>query len=176
MCAAIFFPSSILTLAGGAIFSFGGIPLVWLGAVMGQTGAFFVSRYLLRGWVTKWGEKYPAWKAVDTAIRDQALKIVILIRLATLVPYSAANALLPITSLSVRLRPQNPLLSGIRVDFGQAPQRRGTRMTRACLLSHSTDGSTSVPCCAQVQLCSFFVLPTVPQATGSTDDCAREPR
>ena len=100
--AVIFFPSSILTLAGGAIFGFGGIPLVWISAVCGQTGAFFVSRYLLRSWVSKWGEKYPVWNAVDAAIRDQALKIVILIRLATLVPYSAANALLPITSLSVR--------------------------------------------------------------------------
>ena len=101
----IFFPSSILTLAGGAIFGFGGIPLVWISAIFGQTGAFFVSRYLLRGWVSKWGEKYPVWNAVDAAIRDQALKIVILIRLATLVPYSAANALLPITSLSVRCPP-----------------------------------------------------------------------
>lgn len=109
--AAVFFPSSILTLAGGAIFGFAGIPIVWVSASVGQTGAFFVSRYLLRNWVSKWGEKYATWNAVDAAIRDQAMKVVILLRLATLVPYSVINALLPLTSLSVRhFTPRSPLL------------------------------------------------------------------
>jgi uncharacterized membrane protein YdjX (TVP38/TMEM64 family) len=71
-------------------------------ASVGQTGAFFISRYLLRDWVSKWSEKYATWNAVDAAIRDQAMKVVILLRLATLVPYSVTNALLPLASLSVR--------------------------------------------------------------------------
>lgn len=45
--AAVFFPSSILTLAGGAIYSFWGIPMVWFAATVGQTLAFLLARYLL---------------------------------------------------------------------------------------------------------------------------------
>ena len=103
--AAVFFPSSILTLAGGAIFGFWGIPLVWVSATVGQTLAFFLSRYLLRSWVAGWSERYKVWQAVEAAVREQGFKIVTLLRLATIVPYSATNALLPITSVSVRLTP-----------------------------------------------------------------------
>lgn len=98
----MFFPSSLLTLAGGAIYGFAGIPMVWAGACLGQTLSFFLSRYLLHAWVQGWGNKYAVWNGVNAAITQHALKIVILIRLATIIPYSVANALLPITELGVR--------------------------------------------------------------------------
>eukprot|EP00892_Ulva_mutabilis_P011940 jgi/Ulvmu1/9118/UM005_0213.1 len=98
----VFFPSSLLTLAGGAIYGFAGIPMVWFGACLGQTLSFFLSRYLLHSWVQGWGNKYAVWNGINAAITQHALKIVILIRLATIIPYSVTNALLPITELGFK--------------------------------------------------------------------------
>jgi uncharacterized membrane protein YdjX (TVP38/TMEM64 family) len=99
----VFFPSSILTLAGGAIYGFAGIPIVWASACLGQTLCFFLARYLLYDIVQGWASKYAVWKGINLAIKDHALKITLLVRLATVIPYSVTNALLPITSLTVRL-------------------------------------------------------------------------
>lgn len=86
---------------------------------MGQTLAFFLSRYLLRSWVAGWSEKYRIWNAVEAALHDQGLKIVTLLRLATVIPYSATNALLPITSVTVRCPAPSP-----RTHFVAAAVRR----------------------------------------------------
>ena len=80
MCAAVFFPSSILTLAGGAIYSFTGIPIVFVGAVIGQTLAFLLARYLLRDIVKGWASKYTVWKGINGAIKEHPLKITVLVR------------------------------------------------------------------------------------------------
>ena len=76
----MFFPSSTLTLAGGAVHSFSGIPIVVVGTVVGQTLAFLLARYLLRDVVKGWASKYTIWNGINGAIKEHPLKITILVR------------------------------------------------------------------------------------------------
>ena len=70
----LFVPGSILTLGAGFVFAnaFGlgwGVLLatvaVFCGAVAGDLTAFLLGRYLLRGWVMGWTDKYKLFQAID---------------------------------------------------------------------------------------------------------------
>lgn len=96
-------PGSLLTLAAGALFG-----LVWgtvyalVGATSGATLAFLVSRHLARSAVeSRLGEA--AWfPAVDEAIAREGAKIVFLLRLTPMVPFTPLNYMLGLTGVRLR--------------------------------------------------------------------------
>jgi uncharacterized membrane protein YdjX (TVP38/TMEM64 family) len=96
-------PGSLLTLAAGAIFGLGrGFATVFIGASVGATLAFLVSRYVARTWVEQKLEGHEKFAMVDRAIGDEGLKIAVLLRLSPLFPFNLLNYALGLTRISLR--------------------------------------------------------------------------
>ncbi len=91
-------PASLLTLAAGAIFG-----VVWgtvytlVGAMIGATAAFLIARYAARGLVERRLADNPRFAAIDRAVGAEGLKIVTLLRLSPVVPFSLLNYALGLT-------------------------------------------------------------------------------
>lgn len=95
-------PGSILTMAGGALFGlFYGTVYVTVGAVIGATGAFLISRHLARGRFEKSIEGNQKFAAIDKAIAAQGGKIVLLLRLSPAFPFTYLNYVLGLTKVPV---------------------------------------------------------------------------
>ena len=96
----LFVPGSLLTLAAGLIFGVGlGFAAAWSGALLGASLAFLIGRYLARGKIeakTKDNEKF---KAIDEAIGQQGWKIIGLLRLSPLIPFSISNYFYGVTKV-----------------------------------------------------------------------------
>jgi len=91
-------PGSVLTLAGGALFGLlRGTLYVFAGATLGACGAFLVARYLARGAVERKLAAHPRFAAVDRAVAREGRKIVFLLRLSPLFPFSLLNYALGLT-------------------------------------------------------------------------------
>jgi len=96
-------PGSALTLIAGGIFGLGtGFGTVFVGASVGATLAFLVSRYVARGWVEHRLEDHEKFAAIDRAVGNQGLKIVALLRLSPLFPFNLLNYALGLTSVRLR--------------------------------------------------------------------------
>ena len=96
-------PGSLLTLGAGAIFGLAtGFVTVSVGASVGATLAFLVSRYVARSWVEQRLEDHEQFAAVDRAIGDEGLKIVVLLRLSPLFPFNLLNYALGLTDVRLR--------------------------------------------------------------------------
>ncbi len=107
-------PGSLLTLAAGAVFGIReGVVYVFLGASLGATLAFLVSRYLARGLVERRLEGNARFAAIDRAVADQGLKIVTLLRLSPVFPFNLLNYGLGLT----RVR----LVDYVLACFGMLP-------------------------------------------------------
>lgn len=93
-------PGSILTLAAGAIFGLWlGVAYVYVGAALGSIAAFLVSRYIARGFVEKKLADKPRFESIDKAIADDGRKIVFLLRLSPVFPFSLLNYALGLTKV-----------------------------------------------------------------------------
>lgn len=93
-------PGAILTLAAGAIFGvIKGTIFVSLGSTVGATVAFFVGRYFAREWVSTKIAGRPRFSAIDDAIGREGWKIVGLLRLSPVVPFSLSNYFYGITKV-----------------------------------------------------------------------------
>lgn len=91
-------PGSVLTLAGGAIFGlWRGTLYVFAGATLGACAAFLVARYLARDAVERKLARYPRFTAVDAAVAREGRKIVFLLRLSPVFPFSLLNYALGLT-------------------------------------------------------------------------------
>jgi len=98
-----FIPGSVLTLAAGAIFGIGmGVVYTFVGASIGATCAFLVSRYLARGAIEKRLEGNERFAAIDTAVAREGLKIVTLLRLSPVFPFNLLNYGLGLTQVRLR--------------------------------------------------------------------------
>jgi uncharacterized membrane protein YdjX (TVP38/TMEM64 family) len=96
-------PGSLMTLTAGALFGlWPGIPVAFGGAVAGSSLSFFISRYLARAWVEAWVARYPRLGAIDKAVEAEGTRMVFLLRLTPLVPFTALNYLLGITGIRWR--------------------------------------------------------------------------
>jgi uncharacterized membrane protein YdjX (TVP38/TMEM64 family) len=95
-------PPSPLAICAGAIF---GLPLgtlcSWLPALIGESVAFLLGRFLLRGWVRALTAAWPTWRALEAALREDGWKLVALLRLSPAVPFSVLNYALGTSSLKV---------------------------------------------------------------------------
>jgi uncharacterized membrane protein YdjX (TVP38/TMEM64 family) len=85
-------PGSLLTLAAGAIFGLGGgVLYVFIGATLGASAAFLVSRYVARGLVERRVAGNERFQRLDRAIAEDGRKIVFLLRLSPVFPFSLLN-------------------------------------------------------------------------------------
>jgi len=82
-------PASILTLGGGFVFGMlWGSVYVLIGATIAANLTFLLGRYLARDWIARKIQTQPKFKAVDDAVAREGWKIVALIRLAPVFPFS----------------------------------------------------------------------------------------
>lgn len=96
-------PGSLLTLTAGALFGlWPGVLVVFSGALVGSSLAFFSGRYVARPWVARWAERHPRFGAIDRAVQAEGARIVFLLRLTPLVPFTILNYLLGLTRLRWR--------------------------------------------------------------------------
>lgn len=96
-------PAVVLTLGAGAIFGLiSGFVLVSIAETLGATAAFFVGRYVARGWVLKLIEGNPKLVAIDEAIAREGWKIVGLVRLSPAFPFIFLNYAFSVTRISPR--------------------------------------------------------------------------
>lgn len=87
-----FLPASLLTLGAGAAFGLRrGFLLVSAGATLGACVSFLVGRHLLRAWVSRKLERFPAFAAVSGAVGQEGWKVVLLTRLSPVLPFSLLN-------------------------------------------------------------------------------------
>lgn len=99
----LFLPGSVLTLGAGAVFGVvHGSIIVSIASTLGATAAFFVGRYLARGWVSKQIEGNATFKAIDEAVADEGWKIVGLTRLSPVFPFNLLNYAFGVTRVAPR--------------------------------------------------------------------------
>jgi uncharacterized membrane protein YdjX (TVP38/TMEM64 family) len=97
-----FLPGAALTLAGGGIFGVArGTAIVFCAAVVGSTLAFLIARYAARDWVAARIAGSAQFAAIDRAIGREGRKIVFLLRLSPVFPFSLGNYALGLTRVSL---------------------------------------------------------------------------
>ncbi len=100
LIAVLLIPGSILTIGAGAVFGvIRGTIYTSIGSTLGATAAFLLGRFLLRGWVTRILDQRPRLKAVDEAVGREGARIIFLLRLSPLVPYSVSNYVYGLTNI-----------------------------------------------------------------------------
>ena len=98
-----FVPASLLTLGAGAIFGVGlGGLCVSVGATLGATTSFLIGRFLARDWVARRIGANARFQAIDAAIGREGWKIVGLLRLSPLFPFSLLNYGLGVSRVRLR--------------------------------------------------------------------------
>lgn len=92
LAAVVGIPGSLLTLAAGAIFGLWfGVAYVFVGATLGSAAAFLVSRYVARGLVERRVAGNARFQSIDRAIAADGRKIVFLLRLSPVFPFTLLN-------------------------------------------------------------------------------------
>src|SRR6185436_16911617 len=87
-----FLPASILTAGGGFIWGMAqGSVYVLIAATIAANITFLLGRHIARNWVTHRMESQPRFKALDEAVARDGWKIVALIRLAPVFPFSITS-------------------------------------------------------------------------------------
>jgi uncharacterized membrane protein YdjX (TVP38/TMEM64 family) len=103
LAALAFVPGSVLTIAAGAIFGLGaGTLYVFIGASLGACIAFALARSFARGAIERRLAGNKRFAAVDRAIAKEGLRIVFLLRLSPLFPFSIGNYALGLTRVRFR--------------------------------------------------------------------------
>lgn len=93
-----FAPASVLTIAAGAIFGIAkGTIYTLAGATLGATAAFLIARYVAREKVEKMIAGNEKFAAIDRAVGQDGRKIVFLLRLTPVFPFSMGNYALGLT-------------------------------------------------------------------------------
>jgi uncharacterized membrane protein YdjX (TVP38/TMEM64 family) len=91
-------PGSILTLGAGAIFGLlDGTIYVFVAASVGASGAFLIGRYLARGAVERRITRNERFSAMDRAVGEAGRRIVFLLRLSPVFPFTYLNYALGLT-------------------------------------------------------------------------------
>ena len=102
--ATIFFlPGSLLTLAAGFLFGvFRGLITASIASMLGAAAAFLIGRFLLRDWIQKKVARRETFRALNDAVEEQGLKVVLLTRLSPAFPFNFLNYALSVTRVSFR--------------------------------------------------------------------------
>jgi uncharacterized membrane protein YdjX (TVP38/TMEM64 family) len=100
LAAVLFVPGSVLTIGAGFIFGLGlGVVAVSIGSVTAAAVAFLISRYVARKKIESLASKNEKFKAVDRAIGEQGWKLIFLLRLSPLIPFSLSNYFYGLTAV-----------------------------------------------------------------------------
>lgn len=100
VAALLFVPGSLLTLAAGVAFGMvWGTVIVSLSATLAAAAAFLIARYAARPRVEKLARRNQKFGAVDRAIEKNGWKVVALLRLSPVVPFSLSNYLYGLTAI-----------------------------------------------------------------------------
>ena len=90
--AVLFLPASLLTLAAGYLFGLpAGTAIISVAATLGATLAFLVSRYLARPYIESQLRGNAKFAKIDAGIAAKGARVVLLLRLSPLFPYSLLN-------------------------------------------------------------------------------------
>lgn len=96
-------PASVLTLAAGAIFGFAaGSAYTFVGAMLGSIAAFLMGRYVVRPLVERRLQGNDRFAIIDSAAARGGIKLVALLRLSPVLPYTVLNYALGVTRISIR--------------------------------------------------------------------------
>ena len=96
----VFVPGSLLGLGGGYLFGLGGgMAVVWAGEIFAAAIGFVIARYVARHAVEKVASRSPTFGAIDAAVGRNGWKMVGLLRLAAVVPFSLSNYLFGLSSV-----------------------------------------------------------------------------
>lgn len=96
----LFVPGIVLTLGAGFLFGLGwGIVVVSVASTVAAALAFLIARYLARDAVRRIASRNPRFDAIDRAIGKEGWKVVALLRLSPLVPFSLSNYIYGLTSV-----------------------------------------------------------------------------
>jgi uncharacterized membrane protein YdjX (TVP38/TMEM64 family) len=96
----LFVPGIVLTLGAGLLFGLArGIVLVSAASTVAAAAAFGIARHLARRRIEKWARDRPEFEAIDRAIGQKGWKVVALLRLSPIVPFSLSNYLYGLTSI-----------------------------------------------------------------------------
>jgi uncharacterized membrane protein YdjX (TVP38/TMEM64 family) len=96
-----FVPGSLLTLAGGAVFGVvAGTAYVFAAATLGACAAFLLSRTVARRAIERRIASSPRFAAIDRAIAEDGRRIVFLLRLSPVFPFTLLNYALGLTRVS----------------------------------------------------------------------------
>jgi uncharacterized membrane protein YdjX (TVP38/TMEM64 family) len=102
VCIVFFIPASILTLGAGATFGvLRGTIVVVVGATLGATLAFIVARTIARKRIEAFAARDRRFRALDKAIATEGAKIVLLVRLAVVFPFTYSNYAFGLTGVRV---------------------------------------------------------------------------
>ena len=95
-----FVPAGLLTMLAGALFGIpDGIIVAFLGASLGACIAFRLARHAARGMVERWLEAYPRAARLRDAVGHRGRRIVGLLRLSPVIPFSAINLAMGLTRM-----------------------------------------------------------------------------
>lgn len=92
LCCVLFVPASLLTLGAGVIFGLvEGTIVVVIGATLGAVASFLLARTVMRSKIEGMTAGNEKFRALDRAIGKEGAKIVFLIRLSPLFPFTYIN-------------------------------------------------------------------------------------
>lgn len=96
-------PGIVLTAAAGLLYGpILGTALVSPASVIGATLAFLIGRTIGRGWIARRVASHAKFAALDAAIGRSGLRLVTLVRLSPVVPFSVLNYALGLTTIRLR--------------------------------------------------------------------------
>jgi len=95
-------PCFPLTLGAGFIYGFPkGFAIALSASTLGAISAFLVARYLARDWLKARADADGRYRAVDLAVARDGWRVVLLLRLASILPYNLVNYAVGLTGISL---------------------------------------------------------------------------
>lgn len=97
------FPGNVMSVAAGAIFGlFWGTVWSVIGATLGATGAFWLARYSLHGWVERQFGHHAMVQRLNQAIAYRPFYFILAVRFTPLSPFSLVNFLFGLTPVDLK--------------------------------------------------------------------------
>ena len=98
-----FLPGLAISIAGGLIFgAVWGTVWTTIGANLGAVAAFLIGRYAARGMVERMVEKNPTLGRIDTGVRNQGWRMLMITRLVPIFPFNIQNYVYGLTDIPLR--------------------------------------------------------------------------
>lgn len=96
-------PGSILSAGAGFVFGFvWGSVIVWTGTIAGATLAFLIGRHGPRARIEWLARRHPKFAAAREAIAEEGFKVIAMLRLSVIAPFTPTNYLLGLTAVRLR--------------------------------------------------------------------------